>query len=57
METYKKKKGKYKFVIKPSALSGPADYLYVYIYSWECYGEHGEVFVLHKYLAISQLKF
>ena len=19
---------------------GPVDYLYVYIYSWECYGEH-----------------
>ena len=22
-------------------ISGPVDYLYVYIYSWECYGEHG----------------
>ena len=21
----------------------PVDYLYVYIYSWECYGEHGQV--------------
>ena len=24
-------------------ISGPIDYLYVYIYSRECYGEHGKV--------------
>ena len=26
-------------------ISGPVDYLYVYIYSWECYGEHRQVII------------
>ena len=29
-------------------ISGPVDYLYVYIYSWECYGEHGQVSIQYS---------